>query len=422
MGPLRRVLLALTTLGVLSCSTRATGRVIYPSDGRRTPDASAPIRVAIVSASPVISATSDFAWYQPDGNSLLARGQSGETWRLERHSQNGQVRALNPSGVATAWSRSVVARAAAGGFLTVGGRRYRGELLVTSHADSLVVVNRVPLEEYLLSVVAMEMGNRPMTDWAANEAQAVAARSYAVRRMSNEDRPFDVYSTVSDQAYGGVDVENPGATAAVNTTRGLVLLYRGQVADAVYSSTCGGSTAEITEVWYRRSPVPYLQRVSDRIPNSERFYCDIAPRYRWTTTLTASQLDATLARYMAAYAKVPAGGPGKARTLEVRERTPSGRVHTLDIRTEQGTFAIRANDIRFVVRSPGGEILNSTYFSVHPEYGTGNALRQVTFRGQGYGHGVGMCQWGAIGRSRAGQTFRTILATYYPGTTVGPVQ
>jgi len=87
-----------------------------------------------------------------------------------------------------------------------------------------------------------------------------------------------------------------------------------------------------------------------------------------------------------------------------------------------GNFSLRGNDIRFVLRPPGGEILNSTYFSVETSQASNGSLGKLTIRGNGYGHGVGMCQWGAIGRARAGQDVRTILRTYYPGTTIGAAE
>jgi stage II sporulation protein D len=230
---------------------------------------------------------------------------------------------------------------------------------------------------------------------------------------------FDVRASIVDQAYGGVEVETEAANAAVDATRGLVVRYQGRVVDARFHSACGGSTAEVSEVW-RMTGSPYLQRVSDRVPGTDRFYCDIAPRFRWSRTLSGQQLDADLDLYLRAYATVPSGRPGSARVIGVGARTPSGRVATLDIETDRGIFALRGNDIRYVLRAPGGEILLSTYFSVEPEYRAG-VVSRVTLRGQGNGHGVGMCQWGAIGRARAGQSFRSILGTYYPGTTVGPV-
>jgi stage II sporulation protein D len=103
-------------------------------------------------------------------------------------------------------------------------------------------------------------------------------------------------------------------------------------------------------------------------------------------------------------------------------RTPSNRVGALTITTDRGEFTLHGNDIRSVLRGAGGEILNSTYFSIDSSNQRDGHLTQLTLRGGGYGHGVGMCQWGAIGRARAGQDFRTILATYYQGTTVGPLR
>jgi stage II sporulation protein D len=405
---------------LIACSTRATGRTVPGAEGASSDARGANIRVALVNVAPVISATEEFNWFESDGVTLLARGRRGEHWRVERHGGESRVRALRPDGTATSWQRSIVMRASAAGVVTVGGKRFRGDLLVTPLGDSLAIVNRVPLEDYLRSVVAVEMGNRPNSDIAALQAQAVAARSYAVLRLGGE-RPFDVYGSVQDQAYGGLDAENARASDAVSATRGLVLRYEGRVVDAPYSSTCGGTTAAAPEVWRNRG-APYLQQVSDRVGQTARYYCDVAPRYRWTRTMSRSELDAALARYLRAYAPVPAAGPGKARKLDVVERTPSGRSGVLEIETDRATFALRGNEIRYVMRSTGGEILNSTYFSVESRHDDAGFIDEVTFRGQGYGHGIGMCQWGAIGRSRAGQSFRTILATYYPGTSVGPVQ
>ena len=116
---------------------------------------------------------------------------------------------------------------------------------------------------------------------------------------------------------------------------------------------------------------------------------------------------------------MPGGVAGAAQTVQVASRTPSGRVATLVIQTDRGRYELHGNDIRYVLRTVGGALLNSTYFSVTAEQGGDGALDRLTVTGRGYGHGIGMCQWGAIGRARAGQDFLTILGTYYPGTTVG---
>ena len=413
---MRRVLVLAALL--VGCSTRASPR---PGPARVPPDVMrAPVRVALLPATPLIGATGEFLWVDTDGTTLISRGRRGEQWRVERQRGASRVRATRPDGTPTAWRPSLIVRSP-GGYVTVGGRRYRGELLVAPFEDSLAIVNRVPLEDYLRGVVAVEMGGRAPQDSAAVQAQAVAARSYAILRLGARGRPFDVYASVMDQAYGGLDAENAGANAAVAATRGLVLRYDGRIVDAPYSSTCGGSTAEASEVW-RNPGAPYLRRVSDRVGQTSRYYCDIAPRYRWTASFTHEALNTVLARYLRSYTSVPSGGPGRARNVEVIDRTPSDRVGALRIVTDRGQYVVNRNDIRFVLRSPSGEILNSTYFTVDARHDGDGAIAALTLTGRGYGHGIGMCQWGAIGRSRAGQSFRSILATYYPGTTVGPVE
>ena len=418
---MKRAAIAVALL-VLGCSTRATSRPA-PADTRADapdPRGDRRVRVAVGFAGAGISGTREFEWFAPDERTLLSRGRRGEVWTVEREPRGARVRAVRPDGVPTPFQRGLVVRVNPGGHLTVNSRRYRGDVAVVPHGDTLVIVNRLGLEEYLRGVVAVEMGNRPASDAAAVEAQAIASRSFAVLRLGS-DRPYDLRSTVVDQAYGGFQAENAGASAAVDATRGLVLRYQGRVVDAPYSSTCGGTTAEPPEVW-RAQGAGYLRRVSDRVPGSQRHYCELSPRFRWTREFDAPALATVLERYLQSHATVPRTGPGRARAVTIRSRTGSGRVGTLEVETERGVFPLQGNEIRYVLRAPGGEILPSTYFSVESEPGRDGLLERLTVRGQGNGHGVGMCQWGAIGRSRAGHSFRDILATYYPGTSVGTVQ
>jgi stage II sporulation protein D len=408
----RRVALALL---LIACSGRSPRRAVTLPAPRL--DADRLIRVALAVPSPTLSATRGFVWYQADGRTSLAQGAQNEQWRLEQGT-SATIRAVSLKGSATPWQRQLLLRAAADGFVTVNGRRYRGDLLVTGDSTP-VSVNRVVLEDYLRSVVTAEMGPRSLGDSSALQSQAIASRSYAAARIGSSGE-FDLRATVEDQVYRGLDGENANASAAVDATRGLVLLHEGRVANALYFSTCGGSTAEPSEV-FRSPAVAYLRRVSDRIGRSDRYYCDIGPRFRWDRALSTSELNSTIARYLKNYASLPAEGPGPLRHLAIARQTASGRVGTLEVETERGAFPVHGNDIRSVIRTPGGEILPSTYFSVEPEYGRDGLIRRVTFRGRGNGHGVGMCQWGAIGRARAGQSFRQILGTYYPGTTIGPV-
>ena len=383
------------------------------------------VRVALRVARDTAALEATGPWRLLDApGGVLVRSRATEGWRLERRGR--QLRAVRGDGTATGWQAEMLTQFPDDrGAVRSGGRAYRGALVFVATDTGILVVNHLPLEDYVRGVVPLEIGERAPAERAAVEAQAIAARSYTVTRLAaarggvGRSPDFDLVASVSDQVYGGRDAERPFSDAAVTASLGLVLRYGGRVVNAPFFSTCGGETAAADEVW-RTAGEPHLRRVSDKIPGSDRFYCDIAPRFAWTRAYTAAQLDAVVRRYVSAYAVVGSSGPGQVTDLEVDGRTPSGRVATLIIRTDRGSYAIRGNDSRSVLRSPGGELLNSAYFSVTMER-SGDRLVRAVIRGNGYGHGVGMCQWGAIGRARAGQDTRTILRTYYPGTTVGPI-
>jgi stage II sporulation protein D len=388
-----------------------------------------PVRIALALRRDAASVGATGAWrlYDRDGASVMATGETGDAVsasrfgsqvRLERVAV-GAVSFGAPAAATPIGSRDgpyVLRPSSPSDYVTFDGRRYRGELVLTPDAVSgFTVANRVGVDDYLRGVLPLEIGDRPATESAAAEAQAVAARSYAYTHLV-PGRAWDLQATVADQVYGGVSVEKPSGDRAVATTAGLVLTYGGRVISAPYHSTCGGQTAAASEVWQGASDEPFLRSVSDRVGDSERFYCDGSPRFTWTRTLEPASLDAAVARYLRDYAAVPADGPGIVRSVRADGTTTTGRVTAVTVATARGSYSLRGNAMRYVLRSLGGEILNSTYFTVDPQSLRGGA--PLTLRGRGYGHGIGMCQWGAIGRARAGQDFRTILSTYYPGTRV----
>jgi stage II sporulation protein D len=314
---------------------------------------------------------------------------------------------------------SGVVQPAADGFVTWNGKRYRGTLEISRTDSGFLVVNKVPMDSYLRGVVPLEIGNRTAAEMAAVQAQAVAARTYAYKHLTAA-RSFDMYATVQDQVYGGVDAEKPLSDSAIASTADIIVLYNGQPITTPYHSTCGGSTAGVSEVWYDQPDEPYLRPVSDKIAGSDHYYCDPSPRFAWTQNYDAAGLRAVLEKYLASYTSAPKSGLGKITDVREAGRTASGRLRALAVQTDAGTYTLRGNDIRFVLRDPKGAILNSTLISVSEEKSSGE-VSGLTVSGRGYGHGIGMCQWGAIGRARAGQNFRTILETYYPGTTLGRI-
>jgi len=304
-------------------------------------------------------------------------------------------------------------------FMTWAGKRYRGEIVINPSDSGWVIVNRLTMDAYLRGVVPLEIGNRTAAEFAAVQAQAVAARTYSYKHL-NPARVFDMYATVQDQVYGGVDAEKPLPDSAISTTADVVVLFNGQPITTPYHSTCGGSTAAVSEVWYDQPDQPYLRPVSDKIPGSDHYYCDPSPRFSWTQSYDATSLRAVMEKYLSAYTNAPKSGLGRITDIREQGRTPSGRVAALTVQTENGSYTLRGNDIRFVLRDPKGAIMNSTFFSF-TEDKTAGEVTSFTVNGRGYGHGIGMCQWGAIGRARAGQNYRTILETYYPGTTIGRI-
>ncbi|MFW6331607.1 MAG: SpoIID/LytB domain-containing protein, partial [Gemmatimonadota bacterium] len=274
-------------------------------------------------------------------------------------------------------------------------------------------VNLLELETYLLGVVPLEIGaGRPPEELAAVKAQAIAARTYAVRHMGRrEELGFDFYGSVLDQVYGGLDAEDPVSSRAVRETRGEVLVHDDEPIEAFYHSTCGGRTAALEEVW-PGEPRPYLRSVSDRRPDGG-WYCESSNRFRWTERWDDEALRATLT--LALRSRGHSGTVTAVEAVDVTDRTESGRAAEVRIRTNMGDELVHGDSIRRVLRPEPGRILNSTAIRVETHGGPGTGL---TVEGAGWGHGIGMCQIGAVGRARAGQTYREILRTYYPGTRI----
>ncbi len=303
-----------------------------------------------------------------------------------------------------------VAREASFGNATWADKRYRGTIDYVPDGSGLAVINRVDLEDYLRGVLPGEIGSRDPRDRAALQAQAVAARSYAAARMGERRGSYDVLATVADQVYGGMSVERPETDDAVRATRGLVLTWGDRIITAPYHSHGGPMTAAADEVFWRRGGEPYLRPVDDRSAGGG-CYCDVSGMRGWERRFSLDEIRQLLAQF-GRDAGVTASGD--VLTVSIASRGPSGRVTQLAIGTTGGNVVIHGNDIRSVFKT-NGAILPSTNFSLEFSGGV------LVLRGVGNGHGVGMSQWGAIGRARAGQDARSILAAYYPGTRLSPL-
>jgi stage II sporulation protein D len=367
-----------------------------------------------------VSATGTWLLLANGGTKTLVRGTGKGTWTITRRSGD-KLRVTNERGETATRPGPLVARPADDGvFVTWNGKRYRGDLEIRATSDGLLVINRLPVEDYLRGVIPLELGDIAGTELAAMEAQAVAARSYTYVRLADPDlrrRPYDLVGTTTDQVYGGAGAESRLGDEAVVETSGQVIHYNGRIVNAPYFAACGGMTAAASEIW-REGDLPYLRPVSDLIPGSGgQYYCQGSSKFRWSRTFSGSQLEGLLEQYLHRHS----GALGAVKTVIADGPTPSGRVASLTLVTDKNYYKFRGNEIRNMLRSTNGEILNSTYFELDVDGGTNGHVESLTLRGLGNGHGVGMCQAGAIGRARAGQDYREILETYYPGTVVAPV-
>jgi len=346
----------------------------------------------------------------------VVRARAGDRWTFSADGA-GRLTGVNAAGRRVGPVDGPLRVDAEGnGGVMIAGKAYRGgALLRAAGPGRITAINVLELEAYLLGVVPMEIGPRPAAEIEAVKAQAVAARTYAIGHLgSRESRGFDFYASTADQVYGGAGSEDPVVTRAVQETRGEIVTYDGLPILAYYHSTCGGRTAAIEEVW-RRAPVPYLKSVSDRIEGTkDRYYCDISNRFRWSVEWSGEALREILARTLNSRAN---GDVRAIRSIAVTGWSRSGRARALRIEADGRTHTIPGDSIRWVLRPEPNQILNSTLFVLDAE-DDGGEVSELLARGGGWGHGIGMCQMGAIGRARAGQDYRRILTTYYRDTEV----
>lgn len=307
-----------------------------------------------------------------------------------------------------------------------GLHSYFGTIEIGAASDGLVISNRLPLERYLLGLAEV-----PLT-WPeeALKAQAVAARTYALYTLARPaagaaaDYGFDICASVQCQVYSGADVVVPitGARwrAAVDGTRGIAVLYQGSPILARYHSTSGGQTLDNPQAFPDEGAYPYLQGVPSTTEEG-------SPLYRWTVDFPLRRMQ-TLLR-AGGFFPAPSG-----RLRDVRSRPSRSGFHYPDLvfRGSRGTSAATAEEVRTVLRDLAPRMFPGDYPSRGPtssgrlpETFPSNRLAAFTTRGvvrfigRGWGHGVGMSQWGAHGLAQRGASFTDILGHYYTGVSVG---
>ena len=283
------------------------------------------------------------------------------------------------------------------GAISLNGKRLRGTIEIVRQSDlTLLVVNHVSLEDYLRGVLSKEAPDYWPLE--ALKAIAIAARTYAVyQRFTKEVVPYDVTGDVMSQDYGGKTAEKSGTTRAVKTTAGWIVMYQGQLFPTFYHSTCGGIT-EHARVMGKFDIPPLRGGVACTL-------CLASPFYRWQRRLTKE--DVAWALRNSSF-----GSIGVVSTVSVTKRTTSGRAEEIQIVGAQRTLRLSGYDFRSLF---GFDRIRSPLFAVTP---IENAF---LIDGHGWGHGVGLCQWGAAELARRGFSAAEILAVYYPGIELVPI-
>ncbi|GAX44216.1 SpoIID/LytB domain-containing protein [Tolypothrix sp. NIES-4075] len=276
------------------------------------------------------------------------------------------------------------------GFVYIGDRWYRGRTLVVPTDKGLTAVNWVDIEEYLYSVIGGEMdANWPQE---ALQAQAIAARTYALyeREKQRSNPIYDVGDTPDRwQIYKGVISESGGTYKAVDATAGQVLTYRNQIILSVFHACSGGHTENVEDVW--GNTLPYLRAVQDFDQNISE--CN------WVKTFSSAQISAMIP------------GVGNVKDMLPEAFSPFRSVKTLKIVGDKGTKVLQGEEVRTALK------LKSTRFNVSKQTDGSFVLQ-----GLGYGHALGMSQWGAYNLARRGVNHLQILGHYYQGVALTPIR
>jgi stage II sporulation protein D len=301
------------------------------------------------------------------------------------------------------------------GKLWLNGRPYFGVLIFGFGSNgSLTVINRLNLDTYLEGVLTPELGERTEGEFEAVKAQAVASRTYALAHLGQyPNAPYDLRADVGDQIYVGASQQRDWVDRAVDATRGEVITYDGHMIDAYYHSTCGGGTDAIEKIWFK-TPRPYLVAVDDDTT------CKWSKYWNWTETFDSATLLNNLRAHRRRQDAPPIGDFTIINDILLSDSTHGGRNARMVLVTPQGRWTIASDEIRWALGRPSRNegILPSSRFSLDLQRAADGSVIGAVARGRGYGHGVGLCQCGMIGRARSGAVYRDILTHYYPGVRI----
>jgi stage II sporulation protein D len=269
----------------------------------------------------------------------------------------------------------------------------KGEIYTLKHNGQYLIINNVAIEDYLTGVLAREMDY--LWPLEALKAQAVASRTLVIYTAAlNETKklPYDIENSIFYQVYGATNCKK--IKEAVESTAGEILSYNGRIVQVFFHANCGGKTLLSSDVW--GGVYPHISSVVDP-------YCKDTPYYRWEKVFPEDYLSKIL-------------GLSAIEKIEIERTEDSSRVDNLKFFLKNGTiksfkgheFRMKVNNKKSAIQFDTPDIIPSTNFNIRK---TGSSF---IFSGTGYGHGVGMCQWGARRMAETGFNYRQILKHYFP--------
>ena len=357
--------------------------------------------------------------------------------------ENGSISLYEGSSLLFTYADGIILEPVSGD-IALNGVPYRGTLKFVARGSVLNVINVVDMDGYLCGVVPKEIGGQSHIE--ALKAQAVTARSYTARFIGKHaDDGFDLCNTIHCQVYGGVSAETTPANRAVDATSGIVAMYDGKIAELYYFASDGGATEDVENVW-GSTEHPYLKGVDDP------YETDKATHHRWSVTLTKDEINEIFADYEI----------GEITDISVVEASEKGAVTQLKVTGTKGSKTFKKSECRSAfdgkiysqaytitknyanaadapkaITASGIVSLPSTIYvmgsdgkviekriedvTVISKSGIsmlvpdGGDVTSYTINGRGYGHLIGMSQWGARAMADEGLTYEEILCHYYTG-------
>ena len=277
--------------------------------------------------------------------------------------------------------------------------------------QSVHLINKIQVEEYLKGVVPAEIPTNNYENFEAMKAQAICARTYVMDRLEkNKKLTYDVKSTVADQVFAGYSRQSRYGNQAVDDTKGVILIFNGQPATVFYHSTCGGQLEAAENIWPEINP-PYLQGGPDAV--SDFYSCSTSPYFRWLETRTIDELDSQFYKnYNHGFLHQTVSDTMQLNfNLQIMKRDSKARVTEIKINYADTSVTLNGYEIRRFFSDKDGKYLPSNLF-----YMTQSNDSTLVLHGGGYGHGVGMCQFGALNMAKRGFQHYHILSKYFPGT------